>query len=135
MRAEVIPKDDSIAPEVSSRLHKVQVVGARSTVSIGEPYKEHPLGVRILRPVRIPDLFEGSDATTGTLRSRTPTMTSMTGFAYNPGTAVLPTCSMASTCEPTAASTRGRSSVKREGHRGSYGTTNTGSTIKLPFPR
>jgi hypothetical protein len=58
----------------------------------------------------------------------------MTGFAYNPDTAVLPTCSMASTCEPTAASTRERSSVKREGHRGSYGTTNTGSTIKLPFP-
>jgi hypothetical protein len=39
MRAEVIPKDDSIAPEVSSRLPKVQVVGARGTVSIGEPYK------------------------------------------------------------------------------------------------
>jgi hypothetical protein len=63
---------------------KVQVVGARSTVSIGEPYKEHPLGVRILRPVRIPDPFEGSDATTGTLKVAYPNHDIYDGLRVQP---------------------------------------------------
>jgi hypothetical protein len=62
----------------------VQVVGARSTVSIGEPYKEHPLGVRILRPVRIPDLFEGTDATTGTLKVAYPNHDIYDGLRVQP---------------------------------------------------
>ena len=59
---------------------------------------------------------------------------SMTGFASNPGTAVLPTCSTACTRDPTKASARERSRAKREGHPGSYGTTYTGSDIALQVP-
>jgi hypothetical protein len=59
---------------------------------------------------------------------------SMTGFASNPGTAVLPTCSTACTRDPKKASARERSRPKREGHPGSYGTTFTGSDIALQFP-
>jgi hypothetical protein len=129
MRAEAIPEDEPVALEVPCRLHDVQVVCAQGTVGVGEPNEEHPLGVRILRPVRVPDLFEGSDTTTSTPNILTPTMRSTTDYASNPGTAVLPTCSTISTHGPTAASTRERSRAKWEGHRGSYGTTKTGSTI------
>jgi hypothetical protein len=57
MRAEVIPEDDPVVPEVPSHLHDVQVVSARGTTGIGEPDEEHPVGIRILRPVRVPNLF------------------------------------------------------------------------------
>jgi hypothetical protein len=63
---------------------KVQVVGARCTAGIGEPYKEHPLGFRILRPVRIPDPFEGSDATTGTLKVAYPNHDIYDGLRVQP---------------------------------------------------
>jgi hypothetical protein len=59
---------------------------------------------------------------------------SMIGFASNPGTAVLPTCSTVCTRDPKMASTRERSRAKREGHPGSYGTTYTGSDIALHVP-
>jgi hypothetical protein len=58
---------------------------------------------------------------------------SMTGFASNPGTAVLPTCSTACTRDPKKASARERTRAKREGHPGSYGTAFTGSDIALQF--
>jgi hypothetical protein len=88
---------------------------AGSTIGVGELDEEHPPEVQILCPVRVPNLFEWPDARTGTLKVLYPTIKFITGFASNPGTDVLPTCSTVLPQEPTAASICERSKPEKEG--------------------
>ena len=57
---------------------------------------------------------------------------SIIGLAHSPGTDVEPTCSIASTRSPSAATTRSRAASYHCGHAGSGATTSTGVGTQTP---